>query len=135
MGTRSQAMKELLRYLLVGGLNTVFGYSIIFVLMYLLSWSPQASNIAGYGAGFVFSYILHRIITFRSRNSKFPELARYLVVFGISFISNYSVLELSLRKLMLDPYVSQVVAGCIYILVSYGLNKMIVFRNRGGLSP
>lgn len=55
--------KKLIKYPLVGILNTIIGFGIIFGLMFT-GVSPEISNLSGYSIGIVISYILNKIFTF-----------------------------------------------------------------------
>lgn len=121
-------MNEFARFILVGVLNTVLGYLFIFSFMYLFSWSPEVSNIAGYSICLGASYLLHRHYTFRSKNRKQAEFSRFLFVFAIAFSTNYLALNLMVYYFGLDPYWSQILAGGVYVITTYLLNKMLVFN-------
>jgi putative flippase GtrA len=121
-------MRRFSRYLVVGALNTAWGYLLIFGFMYAAGWSPEASNVAGYAIGLVTSYLLNRRFTFGSRDTKAPEFARFLATFGIAFAANFAVLALLVRVLGVHPAVSQVVAGIVYVGTSYALSRRYVFR-------
>lgn len=121
-------MKQFIRFLLVGVANTAFGYAIIFSLMYLASVSPEISNFFGYLAGLVLSYILNRNFTFRSIQKRSAEFGRFLLVFGFAYSSNLVALLVFIRVLFIGPGASQILAGGVYIVTSYLLNKYYVFR-------
>lgn len=121
-------MSEFARFILVGLLNTAWGYLIIFGFMYVLAWSPEASNAAGYGIGLVTSYLLNRIYTFRSKNRKRYEFGRFLFVFAVAFAANMATLYTMVRWLVWNPYYSQILAGGIYVITSYLLNRAFVFK-------
>lgn len=124
-------MNEFARFVLVGVFNTLWGYLFIFGFMYLFAWSPEASNVAGYSICLFTSYLLHRTYTFRSKNRKQAEFGRYLLVFAISFSTNYVALQIMLYRFELDPYWSQILAGGIYVFTTYLLNKVLVFNQVG----
>jgi putative flippase GtrA len=120
-------MRQFSRYVAVGILNTAWGYVIIFACMYLLGWSPEASNVAGYAVGLVTSYALNRTYTFRSRASKAPEFARFVTIFAIAYLANLAVLALLVRVAGFHAGASQIVAGVVYVGTSYLLNRRFTF--------
>jgi putative flippase GtrA len=122
-------VNQLVRFLLVGVFNTVWGYALIFGFMYLFSLSPEVSNVLGYAIGLISSYLLNRFYTFRSKNSKRGEFARFLGVFAAAFGANYATLHVLLAK-GTNPYISQVTAGVVYVAASYLLSKAFVFKHR-----
>lgn len=121
-------MNQFIRFILVGAFNTGLGYGIIFACMYLADLSPELSNIVGYMTGLVVSYFLHRGYTFRSTQQQRTEFIRFIAVFLISYGANLLSLVVFVRALSIHAGLSQVIAGIIYISVSYLLNKCYVFR-------
>lgn len=120
-----------LRYNLVGLLNTGLGYGLIFGLMFFFNVSPNWSNFIGYAIGAVISYFLNRSFTFRSRGASLRQPVLFFCVIAVSFLLNLLVLNLLLPLGGARPYwkyLSQFVAGIVYIIVSFVLLKVWVFR-------
>ena len=123
-----------LRYVIVGASNTLFGYGIIFGCMYFANMSPAASNVVGYVLGLITSYTLNRIYTFRSTQKLGGEFARFLGIFLTAFTGNFVTLILLTDALHWHAGVSQVLAGVVYVVTSFGLNKYFVFNLRNAKS-
>lgn len=123
-------MKQLSRFALVGAINTVWGYSLIFSCMYFFALSGELSNAIGYIAAIVSSYFLHRKYTFRSSNHKQLEFIMFVVIFLVAYSANLFAFSFLVRVMGFNPYVTQVLAGLVYVSVSYVLNKLVVFRPR-----
>lgn len=122
-----------LRFLLVGAFNTAFGYSLIFGFMYLAQLSPELSNFLGYAIAILVSFALNKYYTFargpaRADDARGKELLRFLVVFAFAYAANYGVLLLLIYVLDLHVALSQVLAGVVYVGISYVLNAYFVFR-------
>lgn len=122
-------MKQFSRFLLVGCVNTVLGYAVIFGCMYLGRLTPELSNAVGYLVGLMVSYILHRHFTFRSARPRSTEFARFVIVFLIAYTTNFIVLVVLVRGLGTHAALSQVVAGVVYVGTAYLLNKRYVFHS------
>lgn len=123
------------RFVVVGIFNTLLGYAIIFGAMYLLRMSPVASNVSGYSIGLLSSFILNRTFTFRSIGKRSAELARFLAVFAIAVGANLATLYVLVNLFFFHAGFSQVLAGIVYVIISYIMNKNIVFRQKNdGLS-
>lgn len=118
---------QVLRFLMVGVVNTLFGYGIIFSGMYVFNLSPEVSNILGYGFGLLVAYILHRHFTFRSKGRHSTEFTGFLVVFAIAFGLNFVTLYVLVRQLGIHEGVSQIISGVIYVLSTYIMNSRFVF--------
>jgi putative flippase GtrA len=123
-------MKQLVRFLLVGGLNTVLGYAVIFGCMYLGGLSPETSNVLGYGVGLTTSYALNRTFTFGSRQRVGREATKFFVVFLGAYALNFVVLLLLVRGAELHAGASQLLAGIVYLAAFYLLSRQFVFAPR-----
>ena len=115
----------LTRYTGSGALNTVAGFSVIFVLM---AWglSPLLANIGGYFVGFVLGFVLSKKFVFRSNGHFVMQSVRYLIAFTISFFFNLIVLHLALN-LRINSIVAQISASMCYTLLMYILMRLYVF--------
>jgi putative flippase GtrA len=121
-------MNQFIRFVLVGIINTAWGYGLIFGFMYLFSFPPTVSNALGYAISLVSSYLLHRLFTFRSKGGKRGEFVRFLCVFAIAYGANYIALHFLLAR-GINPYVCQIGAGVVYVVTSYLLGKAFVFKS------
>jgi len=116
------------KFIIVGLLNSVLGYCVIFSSMYLMKISPEASNIMGYSIGLVMSYFLNRNFTFKSNLAKRREFFRFLTVFYMAYGANFFMLLLLIYSFKANYALSQVLAGAVYFLVSFFMNKHYVFK-------
>ena len=96
--------------------------------MYLVKMPPESSNGVGYAVGLVASYALHRKYTFNSKQSRSLEMVRFLAVFIVAYASNLAVLVILIRKLGIHEGISQILAGFVYVVASYIMNKYYVFK-------
>lgn len=126
---RGLEVLQMLRFALVGVFNTVFGYGLIFACMYILGLTPIASNIVGYGVGVLFAYLLHRNFTFGSAGTHRKEATRFLVVFGLAYTANLTVLYLLTHRFRVSGAWSQILSGAVYVTSSFVLSKCFVFTD------
>lgn len=104
--------KKLIKYLLVGVLNTIICFGIIFRLMFT-GISPEISNLSGYSIGIVISYILNKIFTFQSKTKSKIEFIKFILAMLMAYILNFITLKICL-SLSINPYISQIFTGGIY---------------------
>ena len=121
-------MKQFFRFLTVGVFNTALGYCVIFACMYLINMSPESSNVAGYTVGLIASYVLNRKYTFNSIQNQRSEIIRFLAVFVVAYALNFIVLVILIHKIDIHDGVSQVLAGLVYVVTSFIMNKYYVFK-------
>ena len=122
-------MRQFAKYLLVGVLNTGLGYAIIFLCMYGIGLSAVLSNVIGYGIGMTISYTLNRGYTFRGTRTDKATVVRFFVVSAIAYLANLGMLLFLIRIAGLHEGLSQLVAGAVYVVTSFLVNKYYVFQN------
>ena len=113
---------------MVGAVNTGVGFGAIFGCMYVLGWSPAASNLTGYLRGFVLSFGLHRNVTFQSQGQITSEFKRYCLGVAIAYLANLVTLLLLIRLFRFDAGHAQVLAVSVYVITFYLLAKLFVFE-------
>lgn len=116
-----------LKYGAIGVINTIFSYSLIFLLFYI-GIVPEISNLVGYFFGILVSYILNRRYNFKSSNRGIEEFPKFFISMGIAYLINLATLSLCYRLLEINVYISQIFAGSLYVFTGYLLSKNWVFR-------
>lgn len=116
----------MLRYAGSGSLNTLTGFAVIFLLMWL-GVSPFWANVGGYTAGFILGFMLTKKFVFRSNGHFVAESIRYLIAFIVSFLVNLLALRLSLYEMEFNAPAAQIVAAGSYTLTMYFLTRFFVF--------
>ena len=115
------------RYAGSGVLNTLAGFSVIFILM-LFNVPPILANIGGYLFGLVLGFFLSKKLVFRSEGHITSEGLRYLAAFLASFILNLIVLQFALSVLHWNAVLAQLLAAATYTIIMYMLSRLLVFR-------
>lgn len=117
---------QLVRYGLVGVVNTAITFSVIVVLSYL-GVSAIISNVIGYAFGLLNSYLMNREFTFSS--SKSPKGAlRFLTAFAIAYLLNLAALVGLMHNDIIPVLVAQLVAMVIYNVCFFVAMKCWVFN-------
>lgn len=116
------------RFLTVGVVNTLFGFSVIFGLMFFLELNPAASNLVGYACGFVLGYFLNKSWSFESYDTKNKGFLRYVTVMLIAYLSNVGSVYFGIIFLGINSYAAQIAGMFVYTSVSFLGCKLFVFR-------
>ena len=77
--------RELVRFVVVGLLNTAIGLAVIVSLYTVAGLGLAASNAAGYAVGLVVSFILNGKWTFTASQLGLRQVIGFAVVFAMSF--------------------------------------------------
>ena len=114
------------RFSLVGIVNSVLGYSLIFSFMFF-GMGPYLSNAISYTVGLIVSFILNKSLVFRSEKKYLAELFKFIVTFICAYSLNLAILY-TLLRFNYNPYLSQLLAGGVYTLTVYITSRIWVFR-------
>ncbi|MBL8198740.1 MAG: GtrA family protein [Chromatiales bacterium] len=119
------------RFLMVGVVNTMAGYSVIMFLQYGVGLTPLMANAGGYLVGWVVSYVLSRRFVFQSQRSHKDSMPTFVVAALCCYGVNAAVLHYSLSWLGLPGPFAQAVAMASYTVSFYLVNRHVVFRHSG----
>jgi len=114
-------MALLIRFGLVGLLNTVFGYG-IYALFILAGFWPGAALVLGMLAGAAFNFQTARRLVFRSQG----RLARFIASYALILALNWILLRLLLHG-GLSELVGQAVLALPMAAFSFWLQRRFVF--------
>ena len=117
---------KLIKYLFVGVINTIFGYTVILILMFI-GIIPEISNFVGYLLGVGLSYFLNKKFTFKSNIDNKQGIIKFYLSMLIAYILNLFVLIVTYRIFNINPYISQIFAGIVYTLIGFLLSNFFVF--------
>lgn len=115
------------RYAGSGVLNTLVGFSVIFLLM-ALGAPPILANIGGYLVGLMLGFFVSKKLVFRSEGHITSEGFRYLAAFLACFLMNLLILQFVLVVMHWNAVVAQLLAAAAYTVFMYLLTRLLVFR-------
>ncbi|MBQ5749240.1 MAG: GtrA family protein [Oscillospiraceae bacterium] len=132
---RRMMKSTLVRFFLVGIINTVFGYAIMFTFYNLLGLNYWISSASNYLFGSILSFFLNSKYTFRSsRNWK--TAGRFFINIALCYFVAYGLAQ-PLTRWMLTAQSEQVientamvVGSLVYVTLNYFSQKYITFRKR-----
>lgn len=120
---------EKLRFLAIGGVNTVLGYG-CFLLAYALM-SPLAGSVAilvtAYAIALPVAFFNQRTFVFRSTGAWIPEFGRFLLANSTIFVINLVALPVCVKFFHGDPRVVQGVFVLVSTMASYFAHKYFSF--------
>ena len=119
-----------IRFLLVGGLNTAFGYS-VFALLFLAGVHYAAAAFFSTVLGVLFNFRTTGSLVFQSRDDRL--LLRFILVYAITYVVGVATL-----KAAKGAGVPILLAAAVQLLpmslLAYGLQRTLVFRGTRGSS-
>lgn len=120
-----------IRFLLVGGLNTAFGYG-VFALAFFLGAHYAVAGAISTVCGILFNFKTTGTLVFGSSDNTL--LLRFFGVYGITYVLGTLCLK-GARGLDLNLYLVAAVLLLPMAAVSFVLNRLLVFERTSGSPP
>lgn len=118
-----------LRFLLVGGYNTVFSYILFAGLLWGLNGQYEQIALAlSFAISSINSFWTQKIYVFASRAPAWPEFIKCLETWGISYILNAGLLWGFTDGLHMNAYVAQGIALTVLTIFSWIMLKYFAFK-------
>ena len=112
-----ETVKQAIKYGIVGVSNTVITAVVIWIMMKLFGCSDVVSNMVGYVAGVLNSFIWNKQWTFRSSAGWIGSAVCFGVVFGVCYLLQLGLLVYVLNPyLSIDPYYNQLIAMALSLI-------------------
>jgi len=130
-GERWWRLHQTLRFLIVGGYNTAFGY-LAFAVLYLAFGHRIHYLVVGlmaHAVAVVNAFVVYRAFVFRSARKWFPEFLRFnlsqLATLGFGMAGLYLLVNFG----RMNPLLAQAVVVSASVVLSYALHRFYTFRN------
>ena len=131
--------RRILRFLVVGGWNTAFGYALFAGFNYLFTgvipYPYMAANVLAYVVSITVAYFGYKVFVFKTRGNYLREYLRTYVVYGASCLTSLALLPVCVALVrlvypnpVLAPYIAQAVVMPIVVAMSYFGHKKFSFR-------
>ena len=127
-GVRMFDRGELCRFMVVGIVNTAFGYT-TFVMLIWLGVPAPASLLLATIAGVLFNFVTTGQFFFNSVGWR--PLGRFIAAYGTIYLTNLAILD-ALRIGGMGAVAAQGVALPVVVPLSFVILKWFVFKTHGG---
>ena len=122
---------QLVRFLVVGVLNTAVGLACIVAAMRWLALDYRLANAGGYAAGCGLGFVLNRAWVFGDQGPWQGSLARWLGVVGACWGLNLAAVVLLHVGLGVDVYAAQLGGVVTYTGAAFMGGRLFAFRAPG----
>ncbi|MCW2754126.1 MAG: GtrA-like protein [Marmoricola sp.] len=127
---RTVWLRREIRFLVVGGANTVLGYGLFILFHALLGHHVQylVLLLPTYGLSIPIAFASQRILVFDTHGNAWVDFARYTTVQLSSIGLNAAVLAVTVEVLGLSVVLGQMVALVVVVVVTYFSHALFSFR-------
>lgn len=116
-------MAEKIKFLLIGGANTVITYLIYLGLLKLLDYSIAYT--VAYVSGMVISYFGHTFFSFNSE-ANFKSFIQYPLVYLVQFLVSYLIIHVLINALSVSEPLAPLISIILTIPLTFVMTKMII---------
>lgn len=126
--------RTILKFLIVGVVNTLFGTAVMFSLYNLAGCSYWISSAANYILGSVLSFFLNKYFTFQNKERPWRQVVRFTVNIAACYLVAYGVAKPAVRMLLSGQSVSiqenaaMLVGMCLFTGLNYFGQRFFAFR-------
>lgn len=125
--------KEIILYVIFGGLTTVINYA-IYAFMVLLKIDIYTSNITAWVGAVLFAYLTNRKMVFNSEaNGKKSIIIEILSFYGARVFSlavETGLLFVCVSLMGMNEWITKLVLQVVVIVLNYIFSKFLVFRKK-----
>jgi putative flippase GtrA len=126
LNTKSLTNQRIAKFLGVGVLNTVFGYTAYAILIFI-NVPYLAALFTATVAGVVFNYFSFGRIVFYGRNG-WSVFVKFVITYGVVYIANAVLLSALTEDFLLNPYAGQIICIPPSVLLSWSLMNYWVYK-------
>ncbi len=125
---------KLLRFLIVGVINTLVGMAIMFGLYNLAGCSYWVSSAANYILTSILSFFLNKYFTFKNKEQSAAQVLRFVINIAVCYLVAYGIAKPLCLKLManasvsLRDNVSMLVGMVLFTGLNYLGQRLFAFR-------
>ena len=116
-----------IRFLFVGGLNTIVGYG-TYALFIFFGVNYLIANTLSTIIGVIHSYIWNRNFTFKSSKSVKKEILKFVLVYGVSYLIGTLNILILVSLFNINEYISGGINLVFTTLISWFGHKYFSFK-------
>lgn len=126
--------RTILKFLIVGVVNTLFGTAVMFSLYNLAGCSYWISSAANYILGSILSFFLNKYFTFQNKERPWRQVVRFTVNIAACYLVAYGAAKPAVRMLLSGQSVSiqenaaMLVGMCLFTGLNYFGQRFFAFR-------
>jgi len=128
--------KKLLKFLLVGVINTLFGCGLMFLLYNCIGASYWISSACNYIVGGLISFFLNKYFTFQNKQKSYRQVVVFILNLAICYFIAYFVAKKAVYWLLesqpekIRDNAALLVGMCLYTALNYIGQRLFVFEEK-----
>lgn len=126
---------KLLKFIIIGVVNTLVGSAIMFTLYNLAKCSYWFSTAANYVLTSILSFFLNKHFTFKSKGNSLSEILRFVINIVVCYVLAYGIAQPLVAFILKDAAVtlrenvSMLVGMCLFTGFNYLGQRFFAFKD------
>lgn len=121
--------KELLRYIIVGGVTTTINFMIYYFFIYVVDMHYIGANVIAWIGAVLFAYDMNKEYVFQKGSDyDVKELISFFSLRFITLLIESLLLYIFISIFMINDMLSKIVVSIITVLANYIFCKYMIFR-------
>lgn len=126
--------KEIINYLIFGGLTTVINFAVYVVLAKIMLVNEVIANVMAWIISVIFAYITNRVYVFESKNTGvkyiIKEFSSFIGCRIFSGIIDMGSFWLLFTVFKINDIVAKIIIAIIVVILNYLFSKLIIFKSK-----
>lgn len=128
--------KKLMKFLLVGLINTAVGAGVMFLLYNLGHFNYWISSACNYIVGGIVSFFLNKYFTFTNHEKSLIQVLYFILTLAVCYVLAYLIAKRTVYMLLssqpekIRDNISMLVGMCLYTILNYFGQRLFVFAKR-----
>jgi len=127
---------KLIKFLIVGVINTLVGAGTMFILYNLAHFNYWISSACNYIAGGICSYFLNKFFTFKNHEKSFKQIIQFILLLVICYLIAYIGAKYFIywiftnKSTTFKDNVAMLTGEILYTLINYLGQRLVVFNQK-----
>lgn len=128
--------EKLIKFIIVGGINTLVGTAVMFGAYNLLGINYWISSALNYIVGSIVSYLLNRNFTFKSNDSQKKSIPKFIVNIFLCYTIAYGIAQPVVKIIFselstaLRDNIAMLIGMCLFVGINYIGQRYFVFNSK-----
>ena len=127
--------KEIINYLIFGGLSTIVNFISYFIFARLIGIEPVTSSGLSWFCAVLFAYITNKLFVFESKTNTKKDFFKEIVSFFACRILSGILCDVGTFALMINVFgindiIAKIVTQVMVVVLNYVFSKIVIFRKK-----
>lgn len=127
--------KEIINYLVFGGLTTVVNFVTYYITARIIGIEEVTSSSISWFCSVLFAYITNKLFVFESKSNSKKEFFKEMISFFLARIASGILCDVGTFALMVKVFnvndiIAKIVTQIMVVIVNYVFSKLIIFKKK-----